>query len=325
MRKGKTMRKTYYFYIDDVIFLFRDLCQKPPKQLFDHPFLAMLKDLHERYGMKVQLNCFGQTLYSHGTFQPYTIDQTPDTYRDEWIANSDWLKLAFHARKEFPDYPYIDATYEQMKEDYTYIRDEIIRFAGKETFTSTTNIHWVPASYAASKALVDCGVKILGTTVGDVFPKDFDLSKLPAAMYERLMQNRTEETSWIYGKVRNFGDEPLPDIKGFNHMTTEEHEITRGEARLLYCEELGCHYVDFNSDGLILNNSTIQEIEQILDHAISEKLIHVGFGTHEQYFYSGYSMYRYNYAEQIETAVRKMTENGFESIFYEEYLPENRK
>lgn len=318
------MRRTYYFYIDDVIFLFRDLCQKPPKQLFDHPFLAMLKDLHERYGMKVQLNCFGETVYSHGTPKPFTIDQTPDTYRDEWIANSDWLKLAFHARKEEPSYPYINASYEEMKEDYIFVRDEIIRFAGEETFTSTTNIHFLPASYAASRALVDCGVKILGTTVGEELPRDYDLTNLSKAMYERLMQNRTEESSWVYGKSYDFGREPLPDIKGYNHMTTAEHEVTRGEARLFYCEELGCYYVDFNSDGLILNSNSIPEIERILDLGISEKLIHIGIGTHEQYFYSGYRAYQCNYAEKTETAIKKMTENGYEPIFYEDYLPESR-
>lgn len=319
------MRKTYYFYIDDVIFLLRDLCQKPPKQLFDHPFLAMLKDLHERYGMKVQLNCFAETVYSHGTPKPFTIDQTPDTYRDEWIANSDWLKLAFHAKKERPMYPYIDATYEQMKEDYTFVRDEIIRFAGEETFTSSTNIHWVPASRAACQALVDCGVKIIGTTVGEELPRDYDLSKLRPEMRERLMQNRTEETTWLFGKVHDLGREPAADIKGFNHMTTAEHEVTRGEARLFYCEELDCHYVDFNSDGLILNSNSIPEIERILDLAISKNLIHVGIGTHEQYFYPGYNYYQCNYAEKTETAIKKMTENGYEPIFYEDYLPENRK
>lgn len=317
------MRKTYFFYVDDVIFLFRDLCQKPPAHLFDHPFLAMLKDLHERYGMRVQLNCFARTLYSHGTPEPYTIDQTPDTYREEWIANSDWLRLAFHAKQEFPEYPYINATYEEMKADYTFVRDEIIRFAGRETFSDTTNIHFLPASYAASKALVDCGVRILGTSVGEELPRDYDLSKLPKTMYDRLLQNRTEESSWVYGKAWDYGREPIPDIKGYNHMTTAEHEVTRTEARLFYNPELGVHYVDFNSDGLVLNANSIEEIEQILEQAICQNRIHVGFAMHEQYFHSGYADYQYNYAEKVETAIRKMTRNGYEPIFYEEYLPEN--
>ena len=106
-------------------------------------------------------------------------------------------------------------------------------------------------------------------------------------------------------------------------MTTAEHQVTRGEGRLFYCKELGIHYVDFNSDGLVLNSNSIPEIERILDLAINNGIIHVGFAMHEQYFHSGYTGYQYNYAEKVETAVKKMTDNGYEAIFYEDYLPEN--
>ena len=49
------------FYIDDVIWLFRELARNPPERLFDNPFLKVLKEAHDRYGMKVQLNCFYRT------------------------------------------------------------------------------------------------------------------------------------------------------------------------------------------------------------------------------------------------------------------------
>ena len=126
------------------------------------------------------------------------------------------------------------------------------------------------------------------------------------------------------GKVYDLGNTEKHDIKGYNHMTNEEHQVTRGEGRLFYNSELDIYYVDFNSDGLVLNSSSMEQIDSILEDAISQKLIQVGFAMHEQYFYSGYAGYQYNYAEKVEFAVKKMTDNGYEPIFYEEYLPENR-
>lgn len=55
------MKKTY-FYIDDVIWLMRELTRKPAASLFENPFMQMLKRAHDEYGLKVQLNFFtGQT------------------------------------------------------------------------------------------------------------------------------------------------------------------------------------------------------------------------------------------------------------------------
>lgn len=37
-------------YIDDVIWVFRDLARQRPKSMFDNPLLSVLKEAHERYG-----------------------------------------------------------------------------------------------------------------------------------------------------------------------------------------------------------------------------------------------------------------------------------
>ena len=48
--------KKCFMYIDDVVFVFRDIARQKPKSIFDHPFMAMLKKAHDLYGMKLQLN-----------------------------------------------------------------------------------------------------------------------------------------------------------------------------------------------------------------------------------------------------------------------------
>ena len=50
--------KKAYFFIDDTIWVLRDITRERPASLFDNPFLKMLKANHDKYGMKVQLNIF---------------------------------------------------------------------------------------------------------------------------------------------------------------------------------------------------------------------------------------------------------------------------
>ena len=52
------MDKNSTFVIDDVIWVFRDLTRQKPASLFDNPFLNMLREAHDTYGLKVQLNIF---------------------------------------------------------------------------------------------------------------------------------------------------------------------------------------------------------------------------------------------------------------------------
>ena len=58
--------KQYFFFIDDVIWPFRDISRLRPASIFDHPFLGMLKSMNRQYGLKVQLNLFFSTDPSYG-------------------------------------------------------------------------------------------------------------------------------------------------------------------------------------------------------------------------------------------------------------------
>ena len=52
------MNKKAYFYIDDTIWVLRDLTRTKPKSLFDAPLFKVLKKAHDEYGLKTQLNLF---------------------------------------------------------------------------------------------------------------------------------------------------------------------------------------------------------------------------------------------------------------------------
>ena len=115
--------KRYNYYIDDCSFFYTEIAKQRPKSLFDHFFLKRLREIHDKYGTKFSLNSF----YRNDHF-PFELKDFPDVYKAEWTANSDWLRLSFHAYSEFPDRPYQRTAPEKLAQDFDLVRDEIVRF-----------------------------------------------------------------------------------------------------------------------------------------------------------------------------------------------------
>lgn len=59
--------KKVFFYVDDVIWVYRDLTRQRPKSMFDNEYMAMLKRAHDEYGFKAQLNSFYRTDFFYGS------------------------------------------------------------------------------------------------------------------------------------------------------------------------------------------------------------------------------------------------------------------
>ena len=145
------MMKTFCFTVDDNIRFLKEIVQDRPESLFAHPYLAMYRRLHQKYGVKVQLNLF----YRLGDFE---LSQIPDAYYREWVENADWLKLSFHSDYEKED-PYISSGYEEVYEDCRKVHENIIRFASPAALAKTTTIHWCQTTEDGVKALADLGIK----------------------------------------------------------------------------------------------------------------------------------------------------------------------
>ena len=108
-------------YVDDCIWFLRDLARQRPKHAFDHPFLAGFKKVHEATGLKVQFNLFYRTDFFYG-MDEFTLAGMPDTYKAEFQTNADWIKFGFHSLQEFPDYPWINASYDDVAKCLKMIR-----------------------------------------------------------------------------------------------------------------------------------------------------------------------------------------------------------
>jgi hypothetical protein len=145
----------YRFSIDDNSFFLRDVFQKQYASLFDCFYLRLLRDLHLQFGTRFVLNIY------YTTGDGFDLTQFPDRYRHEWKDNADWLKLSFHAYANDPDRPYQNAPPEKLIADLDKVAEQIVRFAGKSTYSPPTVIHWAMVRPESLKALHQRGVRTL--------------------------------------------------------------------------------------------------------------------------------------------------------------------
>ena len=140
----------FTFTVDDNIRVFREIAQKGYDSIFEHPYLAMYKRLHEKLNLKVQLNLFYR-------MEGFTLSDFPDRYAGEFSENSDWLKLSFHSDHENVR-PYEFSSYDEVFSDAEKVNAEILRFAGKSSLAKTTTIHYCLTTKDGVRALSDNGI-----------------------------------------------------------------------------------------------------------------------------------------------------------------------
>lgn len=133
-------KKQYRIHVDEVIWALWDLAQHNYTSIFEQSEFADYKRIHDMYG-----TCFVLSLHYkqqqgiawHAPFPAemigWTLEEMPDTWIDEFIANSDWLKFSFHAYAyEFRYEP--GSTDRDWEQDIIDMREQVVRFAGEETW-----------------------------------------------------------------------------------------------------------------------------------------------------------------------------------------------
>ena len=312
------LMKKVQFFIDDVIWLMRDLTRQRPERLFDNPFLAMLKRANEEYSVKIQLNLFYSTSDFYGD-DKFTLAEMTDVYKSEWEENSHWLRLAFHAFSEFPIFPYVNVTFDELYEHYNLVVNEIKRFAGEKSLAKGVVPHFAPTSREGIKALVDCGVAVTYATYGEKHPAAEDLSDVPIAYRERFAINRQPETMLFTRRYEN--KTVINTICGYNHITEEQYNEIFDNTKTVLDAETGMRFK--NSAQLVLNSTKLEDLGLELKKISDREFIMIG--NHEQYFYSDYSLYQPDYAEKIYTMSRILKEADYSYIFMEELAGQGAK
>jgi len=152
--------KNFVFTVDDNIRFLSELAKGGYCSIFEHPYLALYKRFHERYGLNVQLNLFYEC-------DGFSLSDMPEKYKSEFEAVSDWLKMSFHSRLENL-HPYESSSYCEVLSDCNAVNREIVRFAGEDSLAKTTTIHYCRATNEGCLALRDAGVSGLLGLYGTV-------------------------------------------------------------------------------------------------------------------------------------------------------------
>ncbi|MFT3702100.1 MAG: hypothetical protein QM802_07010 [Agriterribacter sp.] len=183
----KNLADKYRLSIDDAVWFLKDIHVNTAvyKSIFENPFLTFLKEVHNTYGTKVHINIFYET-------DGFNLSQLTDKFKSEWKENAGWLQLSFHANAELPDDPYKHAGYAQVKEECGRVIKEIRRFAGDETASSITTLHWGDVPVEVSRALRDCGY------TGQLCDFNVDNNLAPCSYYLDVEQRRHMQKRFLW-------------------------------------------------------------------------------------------------------------------------------
>ncbi len=146
--------RRYHFSIDDALNMFYelDVNENQWESIFEQDEFAFLKQMHDSYGSKFSLYLFFEN-------SAWSLADMTGKYKSEFQENSDWLKFSFHAKASSPKYPYTYASYKTAYNDFNLIKNEVIRFAGAETWSSFMRSHFWSGSLDAVRAWRDLGMK----------------------------------------------------------------------------------------------------------------------------------------------------------------------
>jgi len=274
--------KRYAARIDDNIFFLREIARDRPKSLLDHFYLKNLHRLHLDYGTKFILKCFYRDDH-HG----FAMKDFPDRYREEFREHSDWLKLSFHAYSEFPDRPYQHATAARLASDFDLVKDEIIRFAGEESFIAPTNVHWAMLPPDLFSVLRARGSKVL-TSGG-------------------FLSNRII----VEGEIVEVSSAAC-DIGFFYEQDVARYMQAR---RCFYDPD---HDLFLSRTFFCCNIDTPAEIEQKIraEDACRNGTDMMEAVTHEQYAFSDYAGFLPDYFKRLEMACKTLTELNYQPVFF---------
>ena len=149
----------------------------------------------------------------------FNLSEMTDVYKQEFIDASSWLKFGVHSYQEFPDYPFINSSYDDVYKLFNMIKSEIIRFAGEESFACGLIPHWLPVSFEGCCALYDCGVRIMSVSAGVTKDYDGNSDGLPYGHAGRLLQGRKSESRLFTRDTRDIAMES--SLCAYNHFSDE--------------------------------------------------------------------------------------------------------
>ena len=316
-RKKDIPGKRAAFYIDDVLFVFRDLAATKPKSCWEHPFLAHLREAWERYGVKTQLNLFYRGDFFYGVKEAmFSLKNVPDMWKGEFQAAKEWLRFGFHSLNEYPDYPWISASYEDVSLAWNMTKGEVERFAGPGMWATAVVPHWGSISRDGCMALRDGGATLVSVSRGDRWEYNGDRTLMPYGHGYRIENHRKPESAIFWRG--NGGDDISVSASGYNHLDVEQVVKTLGTYNWIHDLSTGVNFKASTSGGPLLNIYGLKDVAPAFDRAGEKE--YFCYATHEQYFFKDYFMYQPDYAAKTLASGKWMYDHGYSYIFMEDSI-----
>ena len=294
----------YFFTVDDCILTLADLTAHPESypSMFDHPFLATLKEAHDRYGAPVHLNLFysfdeaAATRFSaHKT--PFDLSMMTDRYRPEFEANADWLSLSYHAHADLPDMPMKNQSPEFLTDSIEKTHREILRFAGARSLSPATTLHWGNGPIEALRVFRECGYRILLGSFRAIHPDEAYVS----------YYGRDGLPAYLRGTGKDSYDQTTVDGAGYPGRDV----FKDNREDMIYCHT-----------DMVLNLPSIktEEIGAWIDEYVAAHptLGIMSLMIHEQYCFPDFCRAIPDTAERILSAIRHLYDKGYRGVAIEE-------
>ena len=226
----------YHFSVDDVFDALIELTDSG-KRLFDIPFFAFLKQLHDAYGTNVDIYLFYQ---GNVRGRLRTLQEVSASEKQTFEHNK-WIRFGPHSL-DYENPPYAQ-TLAVQKEVFDRIYSEVHRFAGTGSTSSWVRLHYFSESYELASYFHERGVRALLATDKNAgshrMPNDIKLMLLRSGLaeYQGMQFVRT------YLRAENLANGHLSDERicdlvdsllsspGFVTLMSHENEILRGEVR----------------------------------------------------------------------------------------------
>ena len=302
-------------YIDDHSFFFTDLAKERPKRAFDHFYLKGLKNIHDKYGLKVTLN-----LFYHNDHFDFELKDMPDIWKSEFIDNSDWMKFSFHSYSEFPDRPYLETTREEFARDWDLVQSNIYRFAGEECYIPPVVIHWANIHPVAAQEYIARGCRCYTHSMRARVMGGPSLADRQKGGNMNDVQARSAS-----GADKSCNSDALQMHYGF----ADEASYLQKHG-LYYDAGLGLFFFGRPGKlgGCCCNLVPLKDIpvrcRSMVDGAKESGCNIVNIGSHEQYTFPYYANYLPDHMQRIEEAARCTLEvGGCKPVFFSEGLMGN--
>ena len=158
-----------HFSFDDTIASLRDLTDNADlyASIFDQPFFAVLKSLHDSYGAVFSCYCFYQILNpDDNSLIDFSLEDATDLYAAEFAENSDWLKFGYHSLHCSMNYG--KETAENAKLHYNNFVSQIVRITGTvDCIDLVVRLQNFAGNLESCRAMRDCACGVTVFLAGD--------------------------------------------------------------------------------------------------------------------------------------------------------------